>query len=81
MNMEMGDKMGMDKGMCKCPHHKVKSLGVLVFGISLLLNALGKIEFNTVYIILSILVIVMALGKMCRCCSCMWHKDCGQDHK
>lgn len=62
--------------MCKCPHHKVKSLGLLVLGISLLLNALGKIELNTVYIVLSVLVIIMALGKMCRCCSGMCHKMC-----
>ncbi len=70
MNMEGGEMM------CKCPHHKAKGWLMLIVGISLLLNALGKIEFNTVYIIFSISIIILSLGKMCRCCHGMCHKMC-----
>lgn len=81
MNMPAGDKMCMDKGMCKCSHHKIKPVLMLVLGVLFLLNALNVIAWSTVYISGSIFLIILAAGKMCKCCKGMCMKSCDQSMK
>ena len=58
--------------VCKCPHHKMIPLLVLLFGITFLLGALGTLSAGTVNVVWPILVIIAALMKlskgMCKCC-------------
>ncbi len=72
--MENMQNMG-GKNMCKCPHHKVFSILVILLGLDFLLGAWGIISSDTVNIIWPILVIVAGATKlgeksgMCKCCS------------
>ncbi len=70
--MQSGDKM------CKCPHHKMFPLAVLIVGVLFLLQALGVQLGNAVNIVWPIVVILWALKKMtrgmCKCCSGMCAK-------
>jgi hypothetical protein len=63
----------MQGGMCKCPHHKVIPVLIVLFGLTFLLGALGVISGNTVSIIWPSLIILGGLMKltkgMCKCCS------------
>ncbi len=59
-------------GMCKCPHHKVMPILVVIFGLVFLLGAMGTLDMRTVGIVWPIIVIVvglMKLGGNCKCCS------------
>ncbi len=56
-------------GMCKCPHHKVTSGLVVLFGLAFLLQALNVLDAGTVAVVWPIIVIVLGLSKMCKCCS------------
>ena len=59
---------------CKCPHHKVTPILVMLFGLTFLLGTLGTLSWDTVNIIWPVLVILagaMTLGDksgMCKCC-------------
>ena len=57
---------------CKCPHHKMIPLSILLIGVVFLLNAFGMLSMNVVSIIWPILVIVIGGTKMagnsCKCC-------------
>ena len=59
--------------MCKCPHHKVMSVLVVLFGLTFLLGAWGTISSDAVNVICPILIIIAGLFKMtkgmCKCCS------------
>jgi hypothetical protein len=64
----------MKAGMtCKCPHHKMLPLLVVLFGLNFLLGTLSVITMRTESIIWPIIVIVAGLMKMsggaCKCCS------------
>ena len=71
----MMDDMKMEGGkgmMCKCSHHKVMPILVIVFGLLFLGGALEWVSPMTVMVTWPILVIiggVMKLsGGMCKCC-------------
>ncbi len=62
------------KNVCKCPHHKVMPILVILFGLTFLLGAWDVLNENTVGIVWPVLVILagaMKLGErsgMCKCC-------------
>ncbi len=69
-----GEKMMMgDKCMtCKCPHHKVIPVLVILFGLTFLLGALNVISAYAVSVIWPILVLIGGFMKLYRCkCCCM----------
>ena len=69
MNMKEG---GMHGNVCRCPHHKVVPLTIVLFGVTFLLSALGTISCETRNIIWPILVIIGGGTKLfsgsCKCC-------------
>ncbi|OGZ67632.1 MAG: hypothetical protein A3C58_00965 [Candidatus Staskawiczbacteria bacterium RIFCSPHIGHO2_02_FULL_34_10] len=62
------------KNICKCAHHKVMPVLVILFGLTFLLGAWGIFDKNSVNTIWPVLVIVagfMKIGEksgMCKCC-------------
>ena len=66
--------MGGMKNMCKCTHHKVIPVLVILFGITFLLGTWGTLDWSAVNVIWPVLVIVagvmkwMERGGMCKCC-------------
>jgi len=62
------------ENMCKCGHHKVFPVLVVLFGLLFLLEAIGVVTSGFVMILWPILVIaggLMKLGSksgMCKCC-------------
>ena len=68
--------MGMDgkKMVCKCPHHKVIPVLVILFGLLFLLGALEIVTSGFVMLVWPILVIIAGFQKwaekshMCKCC-------------
>lgn len=66
--------MSSGNGMvCRCPHHKMVPLLVVLFGLAFLLEALGTLSASFVNIAWPVLVILaggMKLMKgMCKCCA------------
>jgi predicted RND superfamily exporter protein len=63
--------MEMSSNTCKCPHHKIIPLLILIFGLTLLAGALNWVSGNTVYIVAALVVILIGLQKLigCKCCS------------
>jgi hypothetical protein len=60
---------------CKCPHHMMPALLVILFGLLFLLKDLGMIGASTVNFLWPILVIALGAmkltGKKCKCgCGC-----------
>ena len=57
---------------CKCPHHKVMPVLVVLFGLTFLLGYWGTLGWSTVNTIWPILVILGGVFKMtesmCKCC-------------
>lgn len=57
---------------CKCPHHKMIPLLIVLFGLLFLLEALGWWGTRFVEVVWPILVILGGLQKMmggkCKCC-------------
>jgi len=62
------------ENMCKCQHHKVMPVFVILFGLTFLLGYWGTLSWGTVNTIWPILVILGGLMKwteksgMCKCC-------------
>lgn len=58
---------------CKCPHHKMGPLAVVIFGLVFLLGALNVLSAQVVGIVWPIIVILAGLFKMkegsCKCCN------------
>lgn len=73
MDGKMMDGKMMMGGMCKCPHHKMIPLFIILFGVDFLLGTLGVLNMYTVNIIWPILIILGGLMKMtkgmCKCCA------------
>jgi hypothetical protein len=65
--IKTGDKMCAGKG-CKCPHHKIGAWLLLVLGIVFLLQACGVVTWGFVNVTWPTLLIIFAIGKMCKCC-------------
>lgn len=59
---------------CKCHHHKVLGLLVILFGLTFLLGNWGILSLTTVNLVWPMLVILAGLMKliekmgMCKCC-------------
>jgi hypothetical protein len=56
---------------CKCPHHKIFPLLVVLFGLDFLLGTLNVFSAYTVNIIWPIIIIIigfMKMGRGCKCC-------------
>lgn len=57
---------------CRCPHHKVKPIGITLVGVFFLLGAFDLVSDQTVGIVLGIVLIVVGLTKLfgnsCKCC-------------
>jgi uncharacterized membrane protein (Fun14 family) len=66
MDMPMLDKH------CKCAHHKVIPVAIVLIGLMFLLQALNMVSAGVVAITWPILVIIIGLMKftkgMCKCC-------------
>jgi energy-converting hydrogenase Eha subunit C len=63
--------MPMHEKHCKCPHHKVVPLAIILIGLAFLLQALNYLSVGAVAIIWPILIIIIGLMKltrgMCKC--------------
>jgi hypothetical protein len=57
--------------VCKCPHHKVVPILIVLIGLDFLLGATGTLTWSFVDITWPILLIIGGLVKMvgCSCCS------------
>ena len=59
--------------LCRCPHHKMGPLLIILLGVLWLLSALGVISLDIVAIVLPIVIIVIGLMVLfkgeCTCCS------------
>ncbi|MDO8486117.1 MAG: hypothetical protein Q7S77_00220 [Candidatus Staskawiczbacteria bacterium] len=64
----------MENNMCKCPHHKVVPVLIILFGLTFLLEALGVLTAGFAGIVWPIIIIAGGLMKwmtksgMCKCC-------------
>jgi len=62
----------MKAGVCKCPHHKVLPLLVVLLGLAFFLEALGVLTSGFVGLVWPILVVLAGLMKLtagnCKCC-------------
>lgn len=72
MNPENNDKVceggGHCGGCCKCMHHSVAPIAVMLIGVAFLLQAFGVLQSNIVSMAWPVLLIVAASTKMCKCC-------------
>ncbi len=63
----------MNDGMCKCPHHKIVPILVILLGLVFLLQALDVISTGLAEIAWPILIILIGgqklMGGACSCCS------------
>ncbi|MDO8466619.1 MAG: hypothetical protein Q7S83_00570 [bacterium] len=59
-------------GRCKCVHHNMKAIWMILFGMLFLLGALGVVSSEMVKIGWPIIVILAGVTKMtkgmCKCC-------------
>lgn len=53
---------------CKCGHHWVGPIAVILIGVAFLLEAFGVWGSSVTAIVWPILLIIAAAGKLCRCC-------------
>jgi len=57
---------------CKCSHHMIKPVLLLIFGIDFFLGAIGVLTNGFVQITWPIIIIIIAImmmtGKNCKCC-------------
>ena len=62
------------KNMCKCPHHKVMPVLIVLFGLTFLLGNMGVLTWMAVGWIWPVLIIIAGAKKlamksgMCKCC-------------
>lgn len=72
MHIEMGS-MKCETGGCKCPHHKIVPLFIVLIGLVFLLEALHLVTVATTDIVWPFLLILIGLmkmfGGMCGCCN------------
>ncbi|GEM_PF-536284 len=58
---------------CKCPHHKVTAVLIILIAVAFLLKAYGVLSAGTVDVVWPILLGLIGLKKlskgMCKCCS------------
>lgn len=65
--------MGMGKNVCKCPHHSVMPILIVLFALVFLLGNLGVFSMGFVNIAWPIIVgaggIMKMMSRKCTCCS------------
>ena len=54
---------------CRCAHHTVGAVAIILIGVAFLLEALNVLTVSATSIIWPILLIIAAAGKLCKCCS------------
>ena len=58
--------------MCKCPHHKVMPLLIIIIGLAFLLEAFSVLSPEVVNIVWPLALILVGLNKLmagkCKCC-------------
>ena len=70
----MPGSSGMKKNVCKCPHHKVTPILIILLGVLFLLGALNILTSSFVMIVWPIILIALGAQKlaektgMCKCC-------------
>ena len=70
----MQNNMGGTKNVCKCAHHKVVPVLIILLGLTFLLEALGVFTSGFSMIAWSIIIIAAGIMKlsersgMCKCC-------------
>lgn len=59
--------------MCKCPHHKVVPVLIVLLGLVFLLQAMGTISSDFASLAWPVVIILIGLqklfGGMCSCCN------------
>ena len=67
------DQAPMQGQMCKCPHHKMKPLFIVLIGLIFLLRELGKLDAHTADLAWPVLLMAFGAmklcGPMCKCCA------------
>lgn len=62
----------MMNGMCKCSHHKIVPVLIVLIGLLFLLNAFGSLSAGMLAVLWPIALILIGLqkmfGAMCKCC-------------
>lgn len=57
---------------CKCMHHKVVPVLIILFGLNFLLGGLGVLSANAVDIVWPVIVVLIGFMKLmkgaCKCC-------------
>ncbi len=70
--MENMQNMGGDKKVCKCMHHSVMPVMIILIGLTFLLGALNILTPFAVSVIWPSLLIILGIKKifmkMCKCC-------------
>ncbi|MDE2037707.1 MAG: hypothetical protein KGI69_00575 [Patescibacteria group bacterium] len=61
---------GSNTCSCKCGHHKLMPIAVMLIALDILLANFGVYSWYVATIIWPILLIVAASGKLCKCCGC-----------
>jgi len=65
----MGQAGQMGKS-CKCPHHMIMPIAIILFGLSFLLTNLGVMTVAANNIVWPVIVILVGLKKTMRCKCC-----------
>ena len=55
-------------GSCKCGHHVIGPIAIILIGLAFLFSNLGWITGSVLGIIWPILIIIWGAGKLCKCC-------------
>ncbi len=70
--METNQPMGPSCANCKCPHHKMVSVFIVLIGLTVLLKNLSVLSMGAADVIWPSLLILIGLqkmfGGMCKCC-------------
>lgn len=53
---------------CRCGHHTIGAVAVILIGVAFLLQTFGVFSAYVTSIIWPILLIIAAAGKLCKCC-------------
>ncbi|KND51418.1 MAG: hypothetical protein ABA06_03870 [Parcubacteria bacterium C7867-001] len=61
----------MSSNTCKCPHHKILPIAIILIALAFLLSTLGVVNPMYVAIAWPVLIIIAMIPKLgtCKCCS------------
>ncbi len=70
--MMEGQNMEMGGGRCKCPHHHMKAIWMILFGLLFLLGAFEVVSSRVVEVGWPLIVVLAGITRltkgMCKCC-------------